>query len=115
MPTKTPKRPYATLYYTDARGGLPAAQGACNAAAIKGNPIRNAKRAAATMIYAEQRYRRVEIVDTSTGLLVTALTRTTDGKLGFPDVAGHVAVNWQWRQKLADKMAAKKAARKAKK
>jgi hypothetical protein len=57
------------------------------------------------------RYRRVEIVDTTTGLLALALTRTTAGELGFPDVAGKPAVNYQWRQREREKLAAQKARR----
>jgi hypothetical protein len=103
------KTPFATLYYTDARGGLPVAVGACRSPG-KANPLRNAKRSTAAQVFAEERYRRAEVVDRRTGLLVMALTRTTDGKINVNlDCAGQEARGYQWREKMADKTNRRKA------
>jgi hypothetical protein len=102
---KQKKRPYATLYYADARGGLPVSQGSC-----KSGP--GFKQAMAKQVFALERYRRVEVVDTETGLLVMALSMTTEGKISHNlECEGREAVGYQWRQKMDAKLRAKKSKR----
>jgi hypothetical protein len=90
---KKKTRPYATLYYTDARGGLPVSQG---------HPKSDvgSRKGAGWQVFALRKYRRVEIVDTATGLLVEALSITVEGKISHNvECAGQVSRGYQWRQK----------------
>jgi hypothetical protein len=96
-------RPVAILYYSQARGGLPTAQGA-----VKNT--RNSKARSAAMVFADERYQRAEIVDRGTGCFMLVLSRTTDGKINVnTDKAGEVCDNYQWRAKLDAKNKAARA------
>lgn len=100
-------RPIAIMYYTDARGGLPVAHGSCNLA-IKYNDkqIKDGswKRAAATQVFALERFRRAEVVDRRTGKFLGIITRTVTGKIDFDDkCVGKDAVNYHWREKMLAK------------
>jgi dipeptidyl aminopeptidase/acylaminoacyl peptidase len=99
------KRPVAILYYTDARGGLPIAQGSClpTAKMADGRRIKDAswKRAAAAQVFAFEHYRRAEVVDRKTSTLLCVLRRTATGEMTVDySVAGEDAKNYQWRAKM---------------
>ena len=105
MPKKL-KRPLVNLYYTDARGGLPVAQGACKT-------DKGSRHGASYQVFALRKYRRVETVDTRTGLLVESLSITTTGHITHNvDCAGQESKGYRWRQKLAEQERKKRNGRK---
>jgi hypothetical protein len=102
------KTPFATLYYIDARGGLPIAVGGCRMP-DKHNPLRNAKRSVAAQVFATEHYRRAEVVNRKTGKLEFSISRTIDGRINVNyECAGQVAENYQWRSKMEEKRRARK-------